>query len=84
MSALPPKANIKTWRPVLSLSLSVNLTAASNERLRLSDQVIVIVQPEIDLLRCHRLGGGAVWHQPRGVTTITISSIRPTQLILLE
>ena len=30
MSALPPKADIKTWRPVLSLSLSVTLTAVSN------------------------------------------------------
>jgi hypothetical protein len=65
MSALPPKADIKTWRPVLSLSLSATLNAASNERSRLSDQLIIIVQPEIDLLRCRRLGGCAVWHQPR-------------------
>jgi hypothetical protein len=32
------------------------------ERSRLSDKLIVIVQAEIDLLRRHRLGGGAVPH----------------------
>jgi len=43
---------------------------------RLGDKLIVIVQAEIGLLRRHCLGGGAVWHQPRGS-----ASGRPTSLI---
>ena len=32
----------------------------------LSDQLIniIVVQTEIQLLRCRRLGGGTAWHQP--------------------
>ena len=32
------------------------------DRSRLGDKLIIIVQVEIDLLRVHRLGDGAVWH----------------------
>src|SRR5215813_10662463 len=72
---------ISTREDRVAGGLSVTLTAASIERSRLSDQLIVIVQPEIDLLRCRRLGGGAAstaFPQPRSVLP---ASGRPTSLV---
>jgi hypothetical protein len=42
----------------LNPSLAMGEGWPSNDRSRLSDKLIVIVQAEIDLLRCRRLGGG--------------------------
>ena len=43
-----------------------SLPKRSEGRSRLSDQLIniIVVQTEIQLLRCRRLGGGTAWHQP--------------------